>query len=139
MAATAAGRQAALHPAHWPIGERDAPATMPALRPGCCRLQAPHRDPRDATGVKVHFLAQPFADGSDLRDFLAAAAGDDNLANLDAVVAWAKRSGLSRLREELEVIRSRPGQTRLIVGIDEGGATRQGLVLARELFDSVHV
>jgi hypothetical protein len=58
---------------------------------------------------------------------------------LDVIVAWAKRSGLSRLQPHLEASRDRGGQARLVVGIDEGGATRQGLELARVLFDSVHV
>lgn len=89
--------------------------------------------------VQVRFLAQPFADGRDLRDFLSAVGADSDLMQLDVVVAWAKRSGLSRLQPHLETIRDRGGQTRLVVGIDEGGATRQGLELARVLFDSVHV
>ncbi len=87
----------------------------------------------------VRFVAQPFADGADLRDFVSAVADDPSLTHLDVVVAWAKRSGLSRVREQLEEIRARPSDTRIIVGIDEGGATHQGLELARELFDAVHV
>lgn len=87
----------------------------------------------------VSFVAQPFADGRDLRDFLDALAGDAAINELDVVVAWAKRSGLRRVRTQLEAVRDRPGTTRLIVGIDEGGATRQGLELAREIFSSVHV
>jgi len=93
----------------------------------------------DAAAMQVRFVTQPFADGRDLTDFIGAVAADGALHNLDVVVAWAKRSGLSRLRNHLEAIRARPATTRLIVGIDEGGATRQGLELARELFDSVHV
>lgn len=87
----------------------------------------------------MSFVAQPFADGRDLRDFLASVAADDTIDELDVVVAWAKRSGLRRVRAQLEAVRDRPGTTRLIVGIDEGGATRQGLELAREIFSSVHV
>jgi len=89
--------------------------------------------------VQVRFVAQPFADGRDLRDFLSAVGADEHLMQLDVVVAWAKRSGLSRLQPHLEMIRDRGGQMRLVVGIDEGGATRQGLELAKTLFDSVHV
>lgn len=87
----------------------------------------------------ISFVAQPFADGRDLRDFLDAVATDPAINELDVVVAWAKRSGLRRVRTQLEAVRDRPGRTRLIVGIDEGGATRQGLELAREIFSSVHV
>lgn len=93
----------------------------------------------DAGGVDVSFVAQPFADGRDLRDFLEAVAAEPAINELDVVVAWAKRSGLRRVRTQLEVVRDRPGTTRLIVGIDEGGATRQGLELACEIFSTVHV
>lgn len=89
--------------------------------------------------MDVSFVAQPFADGRDLRDFLDAVAADPAINELDVVVAWAKRSGLRRVRTQLEAVRDRPGKSRLIVGIDEGGATRQGLELAREIFSSVHV
>jgi HKD family nuclease len=90
--------------------------------------------------VKVKFSAQPFADGTDLRDFLIdALRGGEEHSSLTAVVAWAKRSGLSRLAPFLQDFRARGGTTRLIVGIDEGGATRQGLTLARELFSTVHI
>lgn len=93
----------------------------------------------DALHVQGQFVSQPFADGRDLRDFIASVAAEPDLQHLDVVVAWAKRSGLSRLRGELEAIRARGAALRMIVGIDEDGATRQGLELARELFDSVHV
>jgi hypothetical protein len=93
----------------------------------------------DAGAVDVSFVAQPFADRRDLRDFLHAVSADAAINELDVVVAWAKRSGLSRVRTELQAVRDRAGTTRLIVGIDEGGATRQGLELAREIFSSVHV
>ena len=84
-------------------------------------------------------MGQPFADGRDLRDFLSAVALDESIDQVDVVVAWAKRSGLRRVRPHLEKVRGRPGLTRIIVGIDEGGATRQGLELAREIFSTVHV
>jgi hypothetical protein len=90
-------------------------------------------------GVDLQFVAQPFAGGRNLADFIETVASDPDLDNLDIVVAWAKKSGLNRLRGHLETIRNEAGHTRLIVGIDEGGATRQGLALARELFDSVLV
>ena len=89
--------------------------------------------------MNIHFVAQPFEDGRDLAKFLAAVAEDEAVRNLDIVVAWAKRSGLHRLREHLQVFRGRSGKARLIVGIDHGGTTRQGLELALELFDTVHV
>jgi len=91
-------------------------------------------------GMQVSFNAQPSESGRDLRDFIAAVADDEALVDLEVVVAWAKRSGLDLVRASLDIIRAREGgSTRLIVGIDEGGATQEGLMLARELFEAVHV
>lgn len=89
--------------------------------------------------MELRFVGQPFADGTDLRDFLEIVAADDGLIDLTIVVAWAKRSGLRRARSYIEMVRARGGRSRILVGIDEGGATRQGLELAIELFDEVHV
>lgn len=54
-------------------------------------------------------------------------------------VAWMKRSGLSRIANELGAFRKSGGHAEAIVGIDEGGATRQGLEDALLLFDDVRV
>src|SRR5436309_3293255 len=88
--------------------------------------------------MDVQFVSQPFADGYDLRDFLKTAEDDQNVTELRASVAWAKRSGLTRVQRSLEAIRGR-GRVQLIVGISEGGATRQGLELALELASDVYV
>lgn len=88
--------------------------------------------------MQATFATQPYIDGKDLRDFISEIAKDESLHNLDVVVAWAKRSGLNPIRNDLTRIRDR-GKSRLIVGIDEGGATRQGLELSRMLFTEVHV
>lgn len=87
------------------------------------------------------FAAQPWSDGSNLDDFLSAVASDsaNGPVKLQAVVAWAKRSGLSRIRPYLSTIRGSGGSVELIVGISEGGATRQGLELAMELCDRAEV
>ena len=90
-------------------------------------------------GCESAFATQPFTDGGDLKHFINDVISDIGTTNLDVVVAWVKRSGLSRLYDDLESLRQRPGETRLIVGIDEGGATRQRLELARSLFDHVYV
>lgn len=89
--------------------------------------------------VRARLLAQPFADGSDLRDFLSGISVDETVNRLRIVVAWAKRSGLQRAEPYLRRIGERGGSLELVVGISEGGATRQGLELARDIFDSVHV
>jgi hypothetical protein len=89
--------------------------------------------------VRVNFVTQPFAEeGSLLHDFLAHATGGPSV-RLDVVVAWAKRSGLSRVQPALERLRSEGASLRLLVGIDEGGATRQGLEMALALFDEVFI
>jgi PLD-like domain len=88
--------------------------------------------------MEVQFATQPFADGQDLRDFLEIAQTDTNFTELRASVAWAKRSGLIRVRQSLETIRDR-GIAQLIIGISEGGATRQGLELALEIASEVYV
>ena len=90
--------------------------------------------------MEISFNAQPFDDGRDLSDFLDSVAADTELVQLDIIVAWAKRSGLGRIQNHLKTIRDRVGaETRLVVGIDEGGATEQGLRLSLELFTKVYV
>lgn len=76
--------------------------------------------------MEVRFVAQPFEDGYDLRDFLETAEGDAALTKLRVSVAWAKRSGLLRARKSLTAIRER-GLVQLIIGISEGGAPGRDL------------
>ncbi len=87
----------------------------------------------------ARFVAQPFAGEANLHDFIARIVEDHSLRSLTVVVAWAKRSGLRHLRRPLDDFRGRGGESRMIVGIDEGGATRQGLETACGLFDQIHV
>lgn len=90
--------------------------------------------------MKVSFLAQPFPPfGGRMFDWLRERLVDSDLDHIQMVTAWVKRSGLSRLRSDLSPFRGRGGRVSAIVGIDEGGATVQGLQLARELFDDVRV
>ena len=89
--------------------------------------------------MQVRFIAQPFDDGRDMREFIGTIGSDAALANLEIVVAWAKRSGLEVIEGDLRGLAQRGCNLRLIVGIDQGGATRQGLELARDLFDEVSV
>lgn len=89
--------------------------------------------------MEIAFVGQPFADEGNLREFVDEAVGDASVEKLSVMTAWAKYSGLIRVKDQLESFRARGGTSRLIVGIDEGGATEQGLRLALELFDSVHV
>lgn len=89
--------------------------------------------------ASLDFLGQPGSDDSTLAAFLERASSDTDIESLTVVVAWARFRGLVRLRGEIEAFRGRGGEARLIVGIDEGGATRPGLLLATELFDQAHV
>lgn len=86
--------------------------------------------------MDVRFVGQPFEHGGNLYDVLTEILTDTHLSHVTMVTAWAKRSGLYRVEPEL---RGTAASTRILVGIDEGGATRQGLVLAVELFDEAYV
>ena len=89
--------------------------------------------------MEVRFVAQPWADSKNLDGFLKDVSEDAELRSLTMAVAWAKRSAFSRIRPHLEQMRSVGAAINLVVGISEGGATRQGLELALDLADSVHV
>ncbi len=58
---------------------------------------------------------------------------------MTVVTAWAKRSGLGRIHDGLVGYKKRGGKSAIVLGIDEFGATVQGLRLAVELFDMAHV
>lgn len=85
----------------------------------------------------VRLIAQPFRDQTNLLEIVPTILVGMN--QLAMVVAWVKRSGLRRLQAAIEEFRRESGRARLIVGIDEGGATRQGLELALDVFDEVYV
>jgi HKD family nuclease len=89
--------------------------------------------------MQIEFVAQPFEEGTDLRDFLHAVAEDEGLNTLRVIVAWAKRSGLGRAASDLQAIRSRGGKVLTIVGLSEGGATEQGLRVLLDLSDEAYV
>jgi hypothetical protein len=88
--------------------------------------------------VRVSFVAQPYDDQSSLLEFLERVCADPQFATLTCVVAWAKRSGLSVVAHDLEKFAAH-GNSLLLVGISQGGATRQGLELAIRLFTKVYV
>lgn len=84
-------------------------------------------------------MTQPFEDGTDLRDFFAAAALDAELHSMRIIVAWAKRSGLARVADHLAAFRDRGGTIQAIAGVSEGGATRQGLAGLLEQTDEAWI
>lgn len=84
--------------------------------------------------MPLRFVGQPFSEDAQIGRVLRDALNDDELASLWIATAWAKRSGLSRIRSAVTEFTERGGASQVIVGIDEGGATREGLELCLELF-----
>lgn len=87
--------------------------------------------------MRAHFVGQPFSDNRSLWDFLEGMLGDPP-ESLTVVAAWAKRSGLERARDLLDALGGEM-RSRAIVGVDQGGATVEGLRLCIELFDEAYV
>jgi HKD family nuclease len=89
--------------------------------------------------VVIKLLGQP-----DPGDHSIGRAITEALAWADAhdvwfAVAWAKRSGLTRIEKEIRALRSRRQRVRALIGIDQHGATEEGLRLALEIFSEVRV
>jgi HKD family nuclease len=82
---------------------------------------------------------QPFDDCVSLYDALACALDDERLTELSVVVAWAKESGLQRIRPKLQAFRARGGKARILLGIDADGATFEGLYAAIDDFNEARV
>src|SRR5689334_769563 len=87
---------------------------------------------------QVRFHSQPSDDGRNAAELLRALLTDVDLDGFDAVVAWVKFRGVARVRDELHAFKER-GRSRIILGIDEGGATRPGLVAALRGFTEAYV
>lgn len=87
--------------------------------------------------MKVSFISQPYENR--LADWLEERLADPNVHSVRIATAWIKRSALSRLSVSLSAFKQRAEILAGIIGIDEGGATRQGLELALDLFKTVHV
>lgn len=82
---------------------------------------------------------QPFQDDLSLYTVLKQALTDDRFGEFTAVVAWAKESGLSRIRPLIQGFRARGGTARILLGVDEGGASVEGLYGAIGDFDDKFV
>lgn len=85
--------------------------------------------------MPVQFLGQPFDVSHQIGTRLREALADDTMTRFWLATAWAKRSGLSRLWAAVSAFRDRGGDIEAIVGIDEGGATKEGLEACLQLFD----
>jgi HKD family nuclease len=86
----------------------------------------------------VRFRSQPSDDDQSVGEFLREVLTDPTIDSLDVVAAWVRFRGIGRLRPELEDFRAR-GRSRIIVGIDEDGATRPGLIGALRAFSEAYV
>jgi HKD family nuclease len=89
--------------------------------------------------LEIHFHGQPFELFGWSSDWIKSRLNDTDITTFRLAVAWVKRSGLVRLQPDLSAFRTRGGTASVIVGIDEGGATKQGLELALGLFNEVCV
>lgn len=87
----------------------------------------------------LRFNGQPFSDPNALGSLLRSAIADSDARHFTVAIAWARFGGLIRLANALDEFRGRGGRAVLIVGIDEGIASRPGLALALSLFDTVSV
>lgn len=91
--------------------------------------------------MTLQFVPQPWKDGANLDDWFATVreASTHEVQHVTIVTAWAKRSGLALIRGDLAAVKAGGGSVSMIVGISEGGASRQGLELALEVSDTVDV
>lgn len=89
--------------------------------------------------MRAQMVGQPFQEALSLHDFLLSVCGDPELDRLRLAVAWAKRSGLTRIEQPLRAFRERGGFVEAIVGISEGGATKQGLRFVQDMCDRAFV
>ncbi len=84
--------------------------------------------------MEVRLLNQPLGGEHQLGTVLSACLRSGEFGCFRIAVAWAKRSGLSRIADDLRFFSEAGGDSVAIIGIDEGGATVEGLALALELF-----
>lgn len=94
---------------------------------------------RNCLTMDLHFHGQPYPGRGSLLGSLTGALRDADLTDLRIVVAWAKRSGLRHLVPDMRAHRLAGGRIEAIVGISEGGATRQGLEILLQETDEAFV
>ncbi|WP_101847491.1 phospholipase D-like domain-containing protein [Zhihengliuella sp. ISTPL4] len=88
--------------------------------------------------MQLRFVGQPFAEHLSLLDFIEQARAN-NFDELKIAVAWAKKSGLGRIWDTLTEFREQGGKVTLVVGVSEGGATKEGLQLALDIANESYV
>lgn len=88
--------------------------------------------------MQQRFVGQPFDENLNLVDFIQHAT-QHHYRKLRIAVAWAKRSGLARIWDALANFRHDGGHVQLIIGVSEGGASKEGLELALSGSDDSYV
>lgn len=89
--------------------------------------------------MAIEFLGQPFTDEHEAGNVLRNALTRADAEHFLAITAWAKASGLRRLGSSIENFNYNGGHSVIVLGVDEGGATREGLGFAHELFHEAYV
>jgi hypothetical protein len=84
--------------------------------------------------MRIRLVTQPDQSSTTLYRHLTELLDDQALSRFVAVTAWVNHRALSRLVPSLRSFRAH-GTAEIVVGIDEGGATEQGLRLAASEFD----
>ena len=87
--------------------------------------------------MHVDFVGQPFQGKQSIGDVLIRWLGQYDC--FWAMVAWSQVGGLMRLREALETFTRAGGSSRVIVGIDQGIASPEGLELTSTMFGEAFV
>jgi hypothetical protein len=87
----------------------------------------------------VSFHGQPFGKARPAGSVLRAMLDDDEISTIAIVVAWVRFRGLLRLKPSFEAFRERGGRLRVVLGVDEGGATRPGLLGVMRLANEAYV
>ena len=85
------------------------------------------------------FIYQPDKSGFSLQDTFVKFAGLHDLERVDIVVAWAKRTGIEALLGSVQSMRSSGAFIRAVIGINQGGTSRQALSDALDLFDEAWI
>lgn len=78
----------------------------------------------------LEFRGQPFRLEDSTGHFLTEVLTDEEIDHVTFVVAWARFGGFGRLAQSIVEFRNRGGTLRIILGIDEGVATKAGLAMA---------
>jgi hypothetical protein len=89
--------------------------------------------------VEIRFLGQPFPGALQVGTALADALDDYPAGRAWIATAWAKQSGLGRLATSIRRFKDSGGRNKALIGVDEGGASVEGLRLALDLFDEPYV